>query len=381
MTLLHLQQYWWLLVSVLAALLVFFLFVQGGQTMFFGVRDNVDRQMMVNSIGRKWELTFTTLVVFGGAFFASFPLFYSTSFGGAYWLWMLILLSFIIQAFSYEFRRKSGNIFGTKFYDTLLLINGCFGCILLGVAVGTMFFGGDFEVTKGNILDSASPVISVWAPSHGLEALLSWRNLLLGFTILFLARMQASFYFLNNFGNAPDLISHCRREMIINGGIFVALFLVFVATLFSATGYEAQPDGAIVAVKYKYFFNMIEMWWLAIVFLVGVILVLYSIIGTILNPDRNACGIWFSGIGTVLVILSLFCVLGYNNTAYFPSLTHPESSLTISNSSSSEFTLKVMSWVSVLVPFVIAYIAYVWRKMDASPITPREIEDKSDHQY
>lgn len=381
MTLLHLQQYWWLLISILAALLVFFLFVQGGQTMFLGIRDTTSRQMMVNSIGRKWELTFTTLVVFGGAFFASFPLFYSTSFGGAYWLWMMILLSFIIQAFSYEFRRKPGNIFGTGFYDSLLFINGCAGCVLLGVAVGTMFFGGEFTITKGNILDISDPVISVWAPTHGLEAILSWENLLLGFTILFLARMQGAFYFLNNFRKSPDLISRCRREMIINGGIFVVLFLIFIATLFSATGYGVEADGTVIPVKYKYFFNMIEMWWFGVLFLIGVVLVLYAIIGTILMPARNSRGIWYSGSGTILVIISLFCCLGFNDTAYYPSVTDIQSSLTITNSSSTEFTLKVMSYVSLFIPIVIAYISYVWYKMDKQPITPAEIEDGKDHQY
>lgn len=380
MTLLHLQQYWWLIISILAALLVFFLFVQGGQTMLLGVRNGTDRQMMVNSLGRKWELTFTTLVTFGGAFFASFPLFYSTSFGGAYWLWMLILLSFIIQAVSYEFRRKPGNIFGTKFYDTLLFINGSLGCILLGVAVGTMFFGAEFSITRNNLLDPSAPVISVWAPTHGLEAIANWRNLLLGFTILFLARMQASFYFLNNFSDAPELISRCRRQMIFNGGIFVVLFLIFVATLFSATGLGYNDNG-IEVVEYKYFYNMIDMWWVAVIFLAGVALVLYAIVGTILKPAKNACGIWYSGTGTVMVIISLFCVLGYNNTAYYPSLTNPADSLTIVNSSSTEFTLRIMSYVSILVPFVIAYIAYVWRKMDATPITPKEIETEGDHQY
>lgn len=381
MTLLHLQQYWWLLISILAALLVFFLFVQGGQTMFLGTRDTTSRQMMVNSIGRKWELTFTTLVVFGGAFFASFPLFYSTSFGGAYWLWMMILLSFIIQAFSYEFRRKPGNIFGTRFYDSLLFINGCAGCVLLGIAVGTMFFGGEFTITKGNILDISDPVISVWAPTHGLEAILSWENLLLGFTILFLARMQGAFYFLNNFRKSPDLISRCRREMIINGGIFVVLFLIFIATLFSATGYGVEADGTVIPVKYKYFFNMIEMWWFGVLFLIGVVLVLYAIIGTILMPARNSRGIWYSGSGTILVIISLFCCLGFNDTAYYPSVTDIQSSLTITNSSSTEFTLKVMSYVSLFIPIVIAYISYVWYKMDKQPITPAEIEDGKDHQY
>lgn len=380
MELIHFQQYWWLIISVLGALLVFFLFVQGGQTMFLGTRDEVARQMMVNSIGRKWELTFTTLVTFGGAFFASFPLFYSTSFGGAYWLWMLILLSFIIQAVSYEFRRKPGNIFGTRFYDTLLFINGSVGCILLGVAVGTMFFGGEFSIVKTNILDPGAPVISQWAASHGLEAIGDWRNLLLGFVVLFLARMQVGFYFLNNLSDDDDVISRARRETIVNGGIFVVLFLVFLAVLFTATGYAYDPvTGAITAEPYRYLLNLVDLWWFGVLFLVGVVMVLYALFHMLLKPAWR-CGIWFSGLGTVLVILSLFAILGYNNTAYLPSLTDLQSSLTIANSSSTLFTLKTMSIVSILVPFVIAYIAYVWRKMDATPITPGEVK-ADDHMY
>lgn len=380
MELIHFQQYWWLIISVLGALLVFFLFVQGGQTMFLGTRDEVARQMMVNSIGRKWELTFTTLVTFGGAFFASFPLFYSTSFGGAYWLWMLILLSFIIQAVSYEFRRKPGNIFGTRFYDTLLFINGSVGCILLGVAVGTMFFGGEFSIVKTNILDPGAPVISQWASSHGLEAIGDWRNLLLGFVVLFLARMQAGFYFLNNLADDDDVTSRARRETIVNGGIFVVLFLVFLAVLFTATGYAYDPaTGAITAEPYRYLLNLVDLWWFGVLFLVGVVMVLYALFHMLLKPVWR-CGIWFSGTGTVLVILSLFAILGYNNTAYLPSLSDLQSSLTIANSSSTLFTLKTMSIVSILVPFVIAYIAYVWRKMDATPITPGEVK-ADDHMY
>lgn len=380
MELIHFQQYWWLIISVLGALLVFFLFVQGGQTMFLGTRDDVARQMMVNSIGRKWELTFTTLVTFGGAFFASFPLFYSTSFGGAYWLWMLILLSFIIQAVSYEFRRKPGNIFGTRFYDTLLFINGSVGCILLGVAVGTMFFGGEFSIVKTNILDPGAPVISQWASSHGLEAIGDWRNLLLGFVVLFLARMQAGFYFLNNLADDDDVTSRARRETIVNGGIFVVLFLVFLAVLFTATGYAYDPaTGLITAEPYRYLLNLVDLWWFGVLFLVGVVMVLYALFRMLFKPAWR-CGIWFSGTGTVLVILSLFAILGYNNTAYLPSLTDLQSSLTIANSSSTLFTLKTMSIVSILVPFVIAYIAYVWRKMDATPITPDEVK-ADDHMY
>ena len=380
MELIHFQQYWWLIISILGALLVFFLFVQGGQTMFLGTRDAVARQMMVNSIGRKWELTFTTLVTFGGAFFASFPLFYSTSFGGAYWLWMLILLSFIIQAVSYEFRRKPGNIFGTRFYDTLLFINGSVGCILLGVAVGTMFFGGEFSIVKTNILDPGAPVISQWASSHGLDAIGDWRNLLLGVVVLFLARMQAGFYFLNNLADDDDVTSRARRETIINGGIFVVLFLVFIAVLFTTTGYAYDPaTGIVTADSYRYLFNLIDLWWFGALFLIGVLMVLYALFRMLFKPGWR-CGIWFSGIGTVLVILSLFAILGYNNTVYLPSLTDLQSSLTIANSSSTLFTLKTMSIVSILVPFVIAYIAYVWRKMDATPITPDEVR-ADDHMY
>ncbi|MDE7092994.1 MAG: cytochrome d ubiquinol oxidase subunit II [Muribaculaceae bacterium] len=380
MELIHFQQYWWLIISVLGAILVFLLFVQGGQTMFLDTKDVTARQMMVNSIGRKWELTFTTLVTFGGAFFASFPLFYSTSFGGAYWLWMLILLSFIIQAISYEFRRKPGNIFGTRFYDTLLFFNGSIGCILLGVAVGTMFFGGEFTIVKTNILDPGAPVISQWAGSHGLEAIADWRNLLLGLVVLFLARMQAGFYFINNLSDDDDVISRARRETIINGGIFVVLFLVFIAVLFTTTGYTYDPEtGVITADTYRYLFNLIEMWWFGALFLIGVVMVLFALFRTLLKPDWKG-GIWFSGIGTVLVILSLFAALGYNNTAYLPSTTDIQSSLTIVNSSSTLFTLKTMTIVSVLVPFVIAYIAYVWRKMDATPITPDEVKT-DDHLY
>ena len=380
MELIHFQQYWWLIISILGALLVFFLFVQGGQTMFLGTRDAVARQMMVNSIGRKWELTFTTLVTFGGAFFASFPLFYSTSFGGAYWLWMLILLSFIIQAVSYEFRRKPGNIFGTRFYDTLLFINGSVGWILLGVAVGTMFFGGEFSIVKTNILDPGAPVISQWASSHGLEAIGDWRNLLLGLVVLFLARMQAGFYFLNNLADDDDVTSRARRETIINGGIFVVLFLVFIAVLFTTTGYAYDPaTGIVTADSYRYLFNLIDLWWFGALFLIGVLMVLYALFRMLFKPGWR-CGIWFSGIGTVLVILSLFAILGNNNTVYLPSLTDLQSSLTIANSSSTLFTLKTMSIVSILVPFVIAYIAYVWRKMDATPITPDEVR-ADDHMY
>lgn len=374
----YLQNYWWLLIAVLGAVLVFLLFVQGGQSMLLQRPDATERSMMVNSLGRKWELTFTTLVVFGGAFFASFPLFYSTSFGGAYWLWMLILISFVLQAVSYEFRSKPGNIFGTRTYDTFLFLNGCFGCILLGVAVGTMFFGAEFTVTKTNILDASAPVISQWAPTHGLEAIGNWRCLVLGVMVLFLARTQASLYFLSNLGGDRQLSVKNRKSVLVNGAVFVVLFLLFVYLLLTASGVEYSPDGTVTMVSYKYLTNYLQMWWAALLLLVGVVLVLGGIIWSVLSPTFTK-GIWLSGAGTVLVVLTLFFVAGYNNTAYYPSLLDTASSLTIRNSSSTLFTLKVMSYVSILVPFVLAYIWYVWRKMDAKPITPAEL--RTDHKY
>lgn len=374
-----LQNYWWLLIAVLGAALVFLLFVQGGQSMLLGRMSETERSMVVNALGRKWELTFTTLVVFGGAFFASFPLFYSTSFGGAYWLWMLILFSFILQAVSYEFRSKPGNIFGTRTYDIFLFINGCVGCILLGVAVGMMFFGAEFSVTKTNLLDGSAPVISQWAPTHGLEAIADWRCLVLGVAVFFLSRTQASLYFLSAIGHDEDFRRGQRRSVLVNGAIFVVFFLLFLFLLLTADGVQTENDGSLRWVSNKYLWNFIEMWPVAIVFLLGVVAVLTGVIGSAVLP-RFKGGIWYSGIGTVLVVVALLCVAGYNSTAYYPSLTDVASSLTIRNSSSSLFTLKVMSWVSIITPFVIAYIAYVWAKMNSKPITPEEMKAES-HKY
>lgn len=372
-----LQNYWWLLISILGALLVFMLFVQGGQSMLLSVQDEMHRNMIVNSLGRKWELTFTMLVVFGGAFFASFPLFYSTSFGGAYWLWMLILVSFVIQAFSYEFRRKSGNIYGTKTYDVFLFLNGCVGCVLLGVAVAMMFLGAEFMVAKGNILDLQAPVISRWSETHGLEAIADWRNLLLGFTVLFLARTQSLLYLINNVDD-DAFRTKCRKNAMWNGAVFVVLFLSFMAVLLTHTGCSVDGD-VFEATPYKYFINYIDMWWCAIMLVIGVLLVLYGLGHSVFDRTFNR-GIWYSGIGTILVVLTFFWVAAYNNTPYYPSLLDMNSSLTIRNSSSSEFTLTVMSWVSLLVPFVVAYIAYVWRAMDKKAITSDEMKS-DDHKY
>ena len=374
-----LQIYWWLLIAVLGGALVFLLFVQGGQSLLLETRGSQAKNLIVNSLGRKWELTFTTLVVFGGAFFASFPLFYSTSFGGAYWLWMAILFSFVIQAVSYEFRRKNGNLYGTSTYDAFLLINGVVGCVLLGVAVGVLFFGGEFTVTRGNILDGNAPVISVWAPTHGLEAIACWKNLLVGFTIFFLARMNAALYLMNSIDDGAKFFEACRKKAIINGLIFVVLFLALVAVVLTADGYTVTADGSVVAMAYKYAINLIEMWWILALLAVGVVMVLIGYGLTAFRKEYRG-GIWWTGAGTILTIVSLLCDLGYNNTCYMPSLTDPQSSLTIANSSSTEFTLTVMSWVSLLVPVVLLYIWYVWGKMNATPLTPKEMEEDS-HSY
>ncbi len=374
-----LQEYWWFLISVLGAALVFLLFVQGGQSMLMCTRSNDERNLMVNSIGTKWELTFTTLVVFGGAFFASFPLFYSTSFGGAYWLWILILFTFVAQAVSYQYRRKRGNLYGTRFFDILLVISGALGCFLLGVAVSMMFFGADFKVTMGNILDPGSPVISQWGAGHGWEAIFCWRNWILGFAVLFLARTQCALYYMNNIQAGDTFFNLCRRRVLVNGIIFVVFFLAFVALLLTHTGLQTTGLHSFEPVPYKYFHNYVDMWWCLVLFLLGVVMVLYAV-GKSVFARHYTKGIWWSGIGTVLVVLTLFWVAGYNDTPYYPSIADTASSLTIFNSSSTQFTLKVMSVVSLLVPFVVAYIAYVWYKMNARPLTPAEM-DSDHHSY
>ena len=367
------QNYWWLLISLLGAILVFLLFVQGGQSMIPCIKDQTQRALLINSIGRKWELTFTSLVVFGGAFFASFPLFYSTSFGGAYWLWMIILFSFIVQAISFKYRMKSGNVYGYKTYDTLLFINGIIGPVLLGVAVSMMFFGAEFSVNKVNILNtSVSTTISQWSPTHGIEAIFNAKNLVLGVTVLFLARVQASLYFINNIDN-ETFYKKQKKELFINAIVFVVFFLGFVALLLTATGVEYNGT-EYQQVEYKYFNNLIEMPYFLAMLLIGVVMVLFAIIKTLFKANYKK-GIWFSGIGTILVVLTLLCIAGYNNTAYFPSLLDINSSLTIQNSSSSEFTLKTMSIVSLIVPIVVGYIWYAWYSLDKTKITEKELTD------
>lgn len=335
-------------------------------------RNEEQRALYVHSIGRKWELTFTTLVTFGGAFFASFPLFYSTSFGGAYWLWMLILLSFVIQAISYEYRAKKGNVYGRGFYDTLLLINGLAGPVLLGVAVAGMFFGAEFTVTKSNILNVQAATISTWSPTHGLEALAVWKNLLFGVMVLMLARTLASLYFINNIDD-ESVNRDQHRWLLINGGTFVVLFLATVAVLLTSRGVAVDEGGNAQWVDYRYLTNYLEMWWALVVLLVGVVLVLLGVVKSLLQPSWRG-GIWAAGVGTVLVVLTLFWVLGYNGTAYYPSLLDVQSSLTLRNSSSSEFTLTAMSVVSVLVPFVLGYIAYCWYRMDHGKTKPEDVK-------
>lgn len=370
MTLSFYQNYWWMLISLLAALLVFMLFVQGGQSMLLGMRRAEDRNLAVNALGRKWELTFTTLVVFGGAFFASFPQFYSTSFGGAYWLWMLILFSFVVQAFSYEFRRKQGNLYGTRTYDVLLFINGLFGSLLLGVAVGTMIFGAEFTVNRENLLDPQNPAITTWAnPLHGLEALANIKCLCLGVVILLLARIEGAIFLLDNTAGDSTLRRRLTRQVMANALLFVPLFLVFLVVLLMSPAYVADADGVISKVANGYLNNFVEMWWAAVTLLIGVVLVLWAIVGVLIRANFSGAT-WLIGGGTVLVVMSLFWVIGYNSTSFYPSLTDMQSSLTLANSSSSEFTLKTMSWASLVLPVVVAYIAYAWHRLTSRPLTP-----------
>lgn len=381
-TYIFLQQYWWFVVSLLGAILVFLLFVQGGNSLIFCLgKTEEQRKMIINSTGRKWEFTFTTLVTFGGAFFASFPLFYSTSFGGAYWLWMIILFTFVLQAVSYEFQSKAGNLLGKKAYRVFLVLNGVVGPVLLGGAVATFFTGSAFYINKGNIADTMMPVISSWANAgHGLDALLNPWNVVLGLAVFFLARILGSLYFINNISDA-DLVKRCRRALWGNTGLFLMFFLAFVIRTLLAEGYAVNPEtGEVFMEPYKYLTNFIEMPVVLIVFLVGVLAVLWGIIRTVWKPAFDK-GIWFAGAGTVLTVLALLLVAGYNNTAYYPSTADLQSSLTLANSCSSQFTLRVMAYVSVLVPFVLAYIFYAWRSIDKKKIDAKEMREEGGHAY
>ena len=371
-----LQHYWWFVVSLLGALLVFLLFVQGGNSLLFCLgKTEEQKKMMINSTGRKWEFTFTTLVTFGGAFFASFPLFYSTSFGGAYWLWMIILFSFVLQAVSYEFQSKAGNLLGKTTYRTFLVINGVVGPVLLGGAVATFFTGSNFYINKGNIADAAMPVISQWANGwHGLDALLNPWNVVLGLAVFFLARILGALYFINNI-NEDDLVKRCRRALWGNTALFLVFFLAFVIRTLLADGYAVRPEtGEVFMEPYKYLTNFLQMPVVLLVFLVGVVAVLWGIIRTLWKPAFDK-GIWFAGAGTVVTVLALLLVAGYNNTAYYPSTHDLQTSLPLANSCSSQFTLKVMAYVSILVPFVLAYIFYAWRSIDNRKIDAKEMEE------
>lgn len=381
-TYIFLQQYWWFVVSLLGAILVFLLFVQGGNSLIFCLgKTEEQRKMIINSTGRKWEFTFTTLVTFGGAFFASFPLFYSTSFGGAYWLWMIILFTFVLQAVSYEFQSKAGNLLGKKAYRVFLVLNGVVEPVLLGGAVATFFTGSAFYINKGNIADTMMPVISSWANAgHGLDALLNPWNVVLGLAVFFLARILGSLYFINNISDA-DLVKRCRRALWGNTGLFLIFFLSFVIRTLLAEGYAVNPEnGEIFMEPYKYLTNFIEMPVVLVVFLIGVLAVLWGIIRTLWKPAFDK-GIWFAGAGTVLTVLALLLVAGYNNTAYYPSTADLQSSLTLANSCSSQFTLRVMAYVSILVPFVLAYIFYAWRSIDRKKIDAKEMQDEGGHAY
>ena len=379
-TLLFLQHYWWFLISLLGALLVFLLFVQGGQGLLYTMgRTEAERDLVVNALGRKWEFTFTTLVTFGGAFFASFPLFYSTSFGGAFYVWMAILLVFVVQAVSYEYRRKPGNVLGQRTYEAFLVLNGVAGPLLLGVAVGTFFTGAEFTVNRMNMAAvGGDTAISQWAtPWHGLEALTDARNLLLGVAVFALSRVLALHFFLNNLDD-ETLRLRARRLSCGYSLLFLAAFLAFFGWLLCSDGRAIDPASGTVSIEpYKYLHNLLAMPAVAIVLLAGVAAVLWGLWSGGRNGSRRA--IWFSGAGTILTVLALLLLAGWDDTCYYPSLTDMQSSLAITNSSSSLFTLKVMSVVSLLIPFVAAYIWYAWRAL-TRPISEREVEE-AEHKY
>ena len=381
MTYAFLQHYWWFLVSLLGALLVFLMFVQGANSMIFSLgKTDDERRLLINSTGRKWEFTFTTLVTFGGAFCASFPLFYSTSFGGAYWLWMIILFSFVLQAVSYEFQNKLGNLLGTRTFQYFLLINGVVGPMLLGGAVATFFDGSNFIIEKENLLGGDSgPIISSWAnASHGLDALLDPWNLVFAFAVFQLARVLGTLYIINNVND--DTIRNRAKVRLVGATVlFLVFFLAFLVRTLLKDGFAVVPaTGEIVMEPMKYLHNFLQMPYLLALLLIGVVLVLFGIIRTV-RSKTYIRGIWPVGIGVVLVVLVLLVSVGWNNTAYYPSLVDKQYSLTIQNSCSSEFTLRTMFYVSFLIPFVLAYIFYAWRKIDSKQIDMDEI--KHDEAY
>ena len=381
MTYEFLQHYWCFVVALLGALLVFLLFVQGANSCIRSLGWTEEgKRLVLNSTGRKWEFTFTTLVTFGGAFFASYPLFYSTSFGGAYWLWMIILFTFVVQAVSYEFQNKLGNFLGPKTFQWGLILNGLLGPLLLGGAVATFFEGSNFIIAKENLVDTGAitPIISRWAnASHGLDALLNPWVLVFGLAVMFLARVLGILYVMNNV-NDEDIRSRGSVRLLGNAVPFVILFVAYLVHLLLKDGFAYTDEGIIFMEPYKYLHNLLDMWYLTIILLIGVVLVLFGIGKTVWSKDYNS-GIWPVGIGTVLTVLALLLCSAWNHTAYYPSTADLQSSLTMANSSSSEFTLRTMFYVSLLVPFVLAYIVHAWRAIDQKKLDKEEIQ--SDHAY
>lgn len=368
-----LQHYWWFLIALLGGLLVFLLFVQGGNALIFlAGREEDERQLIVNSTGRKWELTFTTLVTFGGAFFASFPLFYSTSFGGAYWVWILILITFVFQAVSYEFQSKAGNLLGKNTFRIFLTLNGCLAPLLIGTAVGTFFTGSDFTINKSAVGDIASPVISRWGNAwHGLEAVANPFNVEFGLMVMFLAITLGALYLINNVDHAK-LAVQLRCSLSVSFGLFLLFFLVICYHLITMEGFAVDASGTVTLEEGKYFTNLMEMPAVLALLLVGAVLLVAGVAMTLLGKEFKR-GIWLAGPGTTLAVMALFMVVGYNHTAYYPSTADLASSLTLANSSSSDFTLRTMAVVSLIIPFVVAYIAYFWHQMDKRSLTTEEL--------
>ena len=369
-----LQQYWWFLISLLGGLLVFLMFVQGGNALiFFAGKKEYERQLIVNSTGRKWELTFTTLVTFGGAFFASFPLFYSTSFGGAYWVWILILITFVFQAVSYEFQSKAGNILGKNTFRVFLTLNGFLAPLLIGTAVGTFFTGSAFTVNKNAVGDAIMPTISQWTNAwHGLEAITNPFNVAFGLMVMLLAVSLGALYMINNISN-EELSKRLRKSLLVSFTGFLVIFLFVVYNLFTMDGFAVIENGIITMQEGKYLTNIIDMPIVLIMFLIGAVLLVAGVALTLIKHTFTR-GIWPSAIGTVLAVMAIFMIAGYNGTAYYPSVADLQSSLTLANSCSSEFTLKTMAIVSLIIPFVVAYIAYFWHKMDKKQLTSEEME-------
>ncbi|MEN6619316.1 MAG: cytochrome d ubiquinol oxidase subunit II [Rikenellaceae bacterium] len=376
-----LQHYWWILVSFLGAILVFLMFVQGGQSLLVGsAKNRGEKTLLINALGHKWELTFTTLVTFGGVIFASFPLYYSTSFGGAYWLWIMILFLFVIQAVSYEFRGKAGNILGAKTYETFLFLNGMFGTILIGVAIGTFFTGGAFVMDKMSITDISKPTISYWTNEwHGLDAITNPFNLTMGIVVFLAARTLGLLYVIMQI-DSDEFIARCKAQVKITGTAFVVVFVLLLISLFTMTGYSVSPEnGFISPVKYKYFFNMTELIWPAAMLLTGVALVLWGLGLSFFTKGRYS--FYITGAGVVLAVWSILICAAFNDTAFFVSTVNTQNSLTLYNSSSSEFTLKVMAYASLMLPFVFGYIVYSWRALTMVKISSQELDKSDSHKY